>query len=321
MSTEETKLYGLLYIDAQSKDVQSNKTVDPGKPIDPDIYILCASFCSKSFRAAGVVFRIITNNEEYLRRRLESLGLDDNVVFGYDFSLIVPRKIPFYAAHFKLDLFRAFGRGIFGERIGLIDLDTVLLRSLPPTECLAVYDISDQVFPAYGRLRIASDLELVSGRHLPDPRWYGGEFVIGSAAEFAIISQYIDSCWAKYVENISSVHHVSDEMVMSTALNMARADGVQLVDYGQDKVVARWWTARTSHKQAAFDLVKEAALLHLPADKVFLAKQAANEFNPENFLLRFRRYAQKKIVNRAIVGAGALLLGGSTKFTPRLTSK
>jgi len=316
MFMEGTRMYGLLYID----DAQSNKNVNLGEVVDPNIYILCASLCSNTFRAAGGIFRIITNNEEYVRRRLETLGLDDTVVLGREFSWIVPESIRFYAAHFKLDIFNAFGRGIFGERIGLIDVDSVLLRRLPPTASLAVYDISDQVFPAYGKDRIAFDMELVSGRSLSDPRWYGGEFVMGSAAEFATISEYIDLCWANYVDNISCLHHVGDEMIMSSALNMARADGLPIADYGQDRVVARWWTARTAHRQVSFDVVRGAALLHLPADKAFLAKEAGHEFDPEGFLSRFRRYARKKIVVRAVVGAGELFLRGSKKFTPRLSS-
>jgi len=316
MGMEGTKFYGLLYIDAQG-----SKNVNLGKVVDPNIYILCASLCSKTFRAAGAVFHIITNNEEYVRRHLEGSGLDDIVVFGHDFPSIVPRTTPFYVAHFKLDIFKAFGHEIFGERIALIDLDTVLLRRLPPTASLAAYDISDQVFPAYGRHRIGSDMELVSGRSLSDPRWYGGEFVMGSATEFATVSRYIDSCWTNYVENFSSLHHVGDEMIMSCALNMARADGVRIVDYGQGNVVARWWTARTSHRQAAFDAISGAALLHLPADKAFLAKEAGYEFDREAFLLRFRRHARKKIVARAVASAGELLIRKSTKFTPRLSSE
>ena len=86
----------------------------------------------------------------------------------------------------------------------------------------AVYDISDQVFPAHGQHRVLSDLERVSRRLMADPRWYGGEFVMGPAAEFSTISLHLESCW-----------DVADEVIMSCALNMARADGVWIVDCGQ----------------------------------------------------------------------------------------
>jgi hypothetical protein len=299
MSANETRFYGLLYIDEQNNRYHSNR----GRGVDPvDIYIMCASLCSKSFNTNGTAFKIITNKPTYTRRRLEQLKLERISVLEHDFSLTVPKKIYFYSAHFKLDIFNAFGDGQFGEHIGLVDLDTILLRSLPQSANLAVYDISDQVFPAFGRSRVVSDLELISGRSLEDPRWYGGEFVTGSAAEFANISHYINLCWPKYTRNIGSLHHVGDEMVMSSALNMARADGVHIIDYGQTGLVARWWADRTKHEQAPFDALTGTALLHLPGDKMFLTREARYQFDSGEFLSRFQRYARKKIARLARAG-------------------
>jgi hypothetical protein len=319
MVAEKTRFYGLLYIDEQNNKYHSNR----GCGVNPiDIYIMCASLCSKSFRATGAEFHIITNNKAYISRRLEHLNLENLAVFEHNFSLIVPKKIWFYSAHFKLDIFKAFGRGQFGDHIGLIDLDTVLLRKLPRSAGLAVYDTSDQVFPAFGKPRVVSDLQLVSGRCLADPRWYGGEFVAGSAAEFSTISHYIDLCWPNYIKNIGSLHHVGDEMVMSSALNMARADSAQIVDYGQAGLVARWWTDRTEHDQAPFDAVTGVALLHLPADKMFLAREARYQFDSEALLSRFQRYARKKIACRVVADAAdTLLRRPRVLFTPRLTSR
>jgi hypothetical protein len=319
MNANETRFYGLLYIDEQNNRYHSNR----GYGVDPvDIYIMCASLCSKSFEANGTAFHIITNRKSYTRRRLKDLKLGNITVFEYDFSLMVPKKMWFYSAHFKLDIFNAFGRGQFGEYVGLVDLDTVLLRRLPQSAGLAVYDISDQVFPAFGKHRVVSDLQLISDRSLKDPRWYGGEFVAGSATEFATVSHYINLCWPRYILNIGSLHHVGDEMVMSSALNMARADGVHIVDYGKTGLVTRWWTDRTKHKQAPFDAVTGAALLHLPADKVFLTREAWYQFDSGGLLSRFQRYAKKKIACR-VVGQAVdnLLRRQRVLFTPRLTSK
>jgi hypothetical protein len=316
MIADDMRFYGLLYIDERN-----NKNSNLGRGIDPiDIYIRCASLCSKAFRSAGAAFHLITNNEQLVRQRLAIMKLADVVVLGHGFSLTVPKKVPFYSAHFKLDLLHSFGRGELGQRIGLIDLDTVLLRRLPFSASLAAYDISDQVFPAYGKHRVVSDLELVSGRSFSNPRWYGGEFVTGSAADFAIISHYMSLCWPRYLTNISSLHHNSDEMALSCALNMARADGVEIVDYGQARIVARWWTTHTRHKQPPFDSVTGAALLHLPADKVFLSREADYQFDSIAFLSRFRPYARKRILRRAVSGAAATLLRKQEKsFIPRLS--
>jgi hypothetical protein len=312
---DETKFYGLLYIDEGNKNVNLRGDVNP-----IDVYISCASLCSSSFRARGTKFHLITNSEECVKRRLNALQLDDLVVVKHKFSLQVPKNIPFYSAHFKLDIFKAFGRGIFGHRTALIDLDTVCLHDIFHSDHIAAYDISDQMFAAYGMRNLVSGMENVSGRHFSDPRWYGGEFIMGSTSMFLCLSQYIELYWPTYIQTISSLSHVGDEMITSAALNAARADGVRTIDYGELGAVARWWTARTRHKQAPFDAVQDTALLHLPADKKFLAEQARYKFDREAFLLQFRRYARKKIMLRAAAGFGELFLRSPRKFTPRLSS-
>jgi hypothetical protein len=310
----ETNFYGLLYID-ETNNLNPNLL---GAADQTDVYVSCASLCSKAFRAAGTPFHLITNDEAYVQRRLSALKLDDVGVVAYPFAWPVPKNIPFYSAHFKLDIIKAFGRGTFGRQVGLVDLDAILLKGLPFSEDLAVYDISDQV-SSHKRISVLSDIEKISGRQLPDARWYGGEFTMGSAAAFYEISQYVELCWPDYVRCIPMLHHIGDEMIMSSALNMARADGVRLIDYGKAGFVARWWTARTQHKQAAFDSCKDTALLHLPADKVFLARQARYRFQRELFLSRFRKYAQRKLALRAVFGIVESLIGRPKKFAPSLS--
>jgi hypothetical protein len=313
----EINFYGLLYIDeANNQNPNLRGAADP-----IDVYVSCASLCSKAFRTAGASFRLITNDEAHVKRRLGALQLDDVAVVAYEFVWPVPRKIPFYSAHFKLDIVKAFGRGTFGKKIGLVDLDVVLLKELPLSNDLAVYDISDQAFAAHDRERVLSDMERISGRRLSEARWYGGEFVMGSATAFDEISQCVQLCWPNYVRCMPTLHHVGDEMIMSSALNIARADGVGMIDYGNDGLVARWWTARTQYKQAPFDSCKNAALLHLPADKVFLARQARYHFQRDSFLSRFRRHAQRKIALRTFVNIGESLIGRPKKFTPILSSR
>lgn len=246
------------------------------------------------------------------------MQLGDLAVVGFEFSLQVPQGIPFYSAHFKLDLFRAFGSGEFGRDVGLVDLDTVLLRGLPKCGALGVYDISDQVLPIYEQSRIAADVRKISGKSIPEARWYGGEFVVGSAGMFRTISSYIEAFWGNYIQNVGTLAHIGDEMIMSAALNCARLDGVSLVDYGRDGSVARWWTSRTRHRQPPFDAVKGSALLHLPADKIFLARQAQNPFDSEIFLKKFRPYVRRKCLSRRILHLSEALLRKPKHFPPVL---
>ena len=135
-------------------------------------YILCAAFCAKTLQAVGGSFALITNRKEWVASALEKHGIDWVTVLECAFSLDVPQGIPFYQAHFKLDIFSAFAQGMFGDRVGLIDIDALFLRALrqTPGASLEVYDISEQVFPAYGKNRVVDDLQHVAGRPLADAR-------------------------------------------------------------------------------------------------------------------------------------------------------
>jgi hypothetical protein len=314
-SMEPTKYYGLLYIDQLAN--RDANLVGGGDPID--VYLSCAALCSKAFRSMGESFCLVTNDARNVRGRLERLELGDLQVASRTFLLPVPHGLPFYSAHFKLDLFRGFASGEFGNNIGFVDLDTVLLRSLPESSALGVYDISDQVQVVYGQHRIAADIERISGKWISDARWYGGEFIAGSSSMFSAISHYVEAFWVNYIDNVGSLAHVGDEMIMSAALNCLRLDGISLVDYGKSGSIARWWTVRTRHQQLAFDAVQGAALLHLPADKVFLARQARNPFDRESFLRAFRPYVRRRCLSRRILHLSEGLLRTPKHFPPRLT--
>jgi hypothetical protein len=313
----EMIIYSLLYID----DVNNKNTNLKGSTESADIYVSCAALCSMAFRAAGMTFRLITNDERYVTGRLDALQMHGVMVVEHKFTLNVPKKVPFYSAHFKIDIYGAFGRGEFGDQVGLVDLDTILFRPLTWSNELAVYDITTQMLTPDSGLALVSDMEKISGRNIAEPRWYGGEFMMGPRSAFASISRYVELYWPSYVEHIGSLHHTSDEMIMSTALNVARVHGFQTADYGRMGLVARWWTARTEHRQVPFKALENVALLHLPADKEFLARQAKYRFDGSALLSRFRRYARRKVMLRSLAGAGELMLGMRHKFAPRLSSR
>lgn len=312
---EPTKYYGLLYIDEAR-----NRNTNLGAGGDPvDIYLSCACLCAKTFRTAGASFCLVTNDARAIRGRLEQLELSGLPVISYDFLLGVPQGIPFYSAHFKLDLFRGFGSGEFGSNVGLVDLDTVLLGTLPQCSSLGVYDISEQVLPIHEQSRIVADIGRISGKSIPEARWYGGEFVTGSASMFRAISSYVEMFWENYIQSIGSLVHIGDEMIMSAALNCMRLDGISLVDFGKDGSVVRWWSSRTRHQQPPFDAIKGAALLHLPGDKPFLAKQVHNSFDREAFLNKLRPYVRRRCLARKVLHLAEGLLKYPEHFPPQLT--
>lgn len=303
--------YGLLYVDPK----HNRHANIHGRRNSIDVYLLCAANCSRSFRRSGVRFKLVTNNGALLTERLRRLDITDLEILEHEFTLPVPTGIPFFSAHFKLELYGAFGSGDYGEYLALIDIDTLLLRRLPTSSDLAAYDISDQVFPRYGRETVIRDLEILAGKPLAGGRWHGGEFVMGSAAQFAELATLIDFCWPRYIENIGAVHHLGDEMVLSAALNLYATEHT-LVDYGAQGNVTRWWSSRTFNKQAPFSRAVSTALLHLPADKLFISRFNLDQFASQPMLNAYQKYVRRKLMMRSII---PLFNSHPKKFLPSLT--
>jgi hypothetical protein len=289
----DIKLYGLLYV---SEGKERHVNLDSNQNNALAVYVANAITLARSAEAAGMDFSLVTNQRDQIVRLLAQQGGEALVkVRDYAFKLDVPNGIPFRSAHFKLELLEAFGSGAFGDLVGLIDLDVVVMRPVQlPEGALWAYDISDQVIPAYGRARIAADLARLLDRSTVEPRWFGGEFIIGSADYFAQLSVHISLLWPRYLSELRSFHHIGDEMVVSAALLLLAESGVPVRDAGVEQVVARWWSTRTLAPLAALDDVIDRAILHLPADKRLLADAASLPFERAGFLARYRSYAARQ---------------------------
>jgi hypothetical protein len=305
------QFYALLYIDDRHREQQNVKP--RGKDIF-DVYLKCASLTFRSFKAQGLRFSLITNKPDYVEARLRFLGIEFLPIRGCVFDgHNPPDDAMFYSAHFKVDLFPKFASGSFGDLVGLIDIDTVLLRAFPGEllsgKKLVVYDITEQVAPVYGRHVIREDLELISGAQIDAPQWFGGEFIFGSCAQYRQLSDLLELCWHRYIENYTHLHHIGDEMVVSAALSLLARGGVEIVDGGRMQAVTRWWTVRTGHAQMTFQDARNASLLHLPADKLFLSMlPGAEPFCSERFLMRYIPYARRRLFLRRLLSPANCLL-------------
>src|SRR5262249_50301339 len=241
-------------------------------------------------------------------------------VLEQQFGLGVPDNLPFRAAHFKLELYKLLGSGRFGEHVGVIDIDSVMIGSIdfPPLHpgTILAYDITDQILEEYGHNRVRLDLERVSDTHISRCRWLGGEFLFGHAESFQRLAASAFRLWPRYLEYVGQLHHVSDEMVVAAAMFSAN---LQVLDGGRLGIVARWWTARTNFKQMPFDTVTRRSILHLPADKRFLAASACVPFTPTNFIARFRRVARGKLFRRKLFNVTEMLIGRRKKYVARLS--
>lgn len=320
MLTEEKLLrfYSLLYVD-ESHSRHTN--LAPHGRSATDVYLECGIGLANSFAYHGVDFAIITNNKSFVSERLAALGGKIETI-EHVFDRDVPAGAAFYAAHFKLDLLRAFGTGIYGSTIVLIDIDTILLRPMvmpvAPQGSLFVYDIADQVSPVNRDTLILRDLAVIGGPQKARAYWYGGEFIGGDVQAFERLSGVVSALWPAYRAHYRELSHVGDEMIVTAALGCLSVGGVPLLDVGPAGLVARWWTARTGCIQKPFEAIAGACLLHLPADKPFLAEQSRKVFNPKRFLSDYRQYAARKLRRRRIVNPIVNLMSRSRKYVGRI---
>jgi hypothetical protein len=151
------------------------------------------------------------------------------------------------------------------------------------------YDISDQVIPAYGRYIVTRDLESVSGLE-SEGRWSGGEFLTGTPGFFSVLMEEIDRVYPRYLERIGSLFHVGDEIVVSAALERVRKNGTYVADAGTLGIVGRFWNADLAHPQKPFDYFQRCFLVHLPADKEFLAYIATKDLSGISFAKEYTAY-------------------------------
>lgn len=308
--------YALMYVRDRGKSVHANL---PTRHEALDVYLRCAAACSASFQAQQAKLVVVTNAVNRLCDRAARLGIGEGLdLREHVFSLQVPQDLRFYEAHYKLDLFDAFGRGDFGVHPTLVDLDTVLLRPLRLPKGLGLYDIHEQVVSAYGEAKVRDDLERLSGAPIGDIHWYGGEFISGSSHVFRELSASIKRVWPKYLDVNKSLHHIGDEMLLNAALPMLVRSGLRIDDFGNSGDIARWWSARTLSKQRALMQVKSAALLHLPADKPFLAGWAEGSDPWQNFFSHYRAYARRRITMRHAANLLDLVRGRQRLFVPSI---
>jgi hypothetical protein len=306
--------HGLLYIDrAQQKNVNLRGSADP-----LDVYLRCAALCAKSVAYHGHDFRLVTNDKSLIEERLADLGIGSINILEQKFSLDVPNNARFRSAHFKLELYNQLGSGRFGDQVGVIDIDSVMINPIDLPQLtegtLLAYDITDQVVQQFGHDLVRSDIERINGNNLTRVRWFGGEFLFGHSESFRELAAAVFELWPTYVRHIHDLHHASDEMPVAAAIPKT---GLQLIDAGH--LVVRWWTARTYFEQMPFESAITRSVLHLPSDKTFLSECAEIEFCPERFIFQFRQAARGKLFRRRVFNTAETLLGRKRKYVARLS--
>jgi hypothetical protein len=234
-------------------------------------------------------------------------------------SVNVPRSTEFYGAHFKLDLLEQVAAMLASDKLLLLlDSDIVAIRPLN-NELLQLcadagvgaFDISDQVFPAYGSASVIKDLEIVAGRHLLNPRWYGGEFLLSTSAFLRTLVPLARKYCERYVAEIDRLQHHGDESFVSAALNTLADEGQRIVELGAYQAIGRHWTGNTHRDLRWF---QHCCFVHLPDGKALIERESHYpRFNPSRF---WRTVTTAHLLNRARFGIK--LCFEATSIAPQL---
>ncbi|HEY2548623.1 MAG TPA: hypothetical protein VGI46_21290 [Candidatus Acidoferrum sp.] len=258
-------------------------------------YVRQALALARSLDSLGKTLRVFTNDRTSFldiassESQSEPLYTVQEVCFPSD----IPATIRFFAAHHKLFLFSVFARE--ARYNCLLDTDVVanhakrsLIKLLEENVRVDgwVYDISDQVFPALGTTTVQDDLRELGVQH-PFPRWYGGEFIIGNARLFSYLHAECLRQLEKYIEASARLHQVSDESLVSAALNN-NYQNLTLADAGASGLVVRHWACKTRHVKRPPSVLHESLFWHLP--------------NSKDALALYRKHGSLRILYRHIQG-------------------
>jgi hypothetical protein len=258
---------------------------------DPLSYARQALCLNKSLLHAGMPrLNIFTNASSRVLSCFNQLPAERQpIVHELTATFDVPRNIEFHAAHYKLDLLEQVADMLPRDTVLLLlDSDIVAIRPLSAEllrRCAATgvgaFDISDQVFPAYGSARVIADLEIVANRPLINPRWYGGEFLVATPDFLRrLVPRAREHC-ARYLREISRLAHHGDESFVSAALNTLADEGQHIVELGAYQAIGRHWAGNTHRDLRWF---QHCCFVHLPDGKALIERESKfAEFSAARF--------------------------------------
>jgi hypothetical protein len=272
-----------------------------------ECYVNCCNTLNNSLLKHGHYLTVLTNKPEEISKYNHEVKLK-KIAFHLD----VPADIRFYSAHYKIDAFKYLSNNNEDEYSVLLDNDIICINNMPEnfkniigSDIPMCYDITDQVYPAYGRMKIIQDKSLIMGIESIG-NWAGGEFIGGSKTFWAELYNRCMGYWENYKQYYKNVHHQSDEMLVSCAIEKFIRDKESIINIGSIGGVSRFWSIKTLHIGKPIEALYDNFLLHLPADKRFLSNyqyidtvQFINDYKkflkskPENITTRIMRFIRK----------------------------
>lgn len=189
-------------------------------------------------------------------------------------SIDVPSGFKFFGAHFKIDALLA-GVALLEsneDRFFLLDTDVIANKRFDAGQLariaaadLIVYDISEQVFPAYGADKIQRDIELIADKSFVDPKWFGGEFVGGGKLGLTRLIDKAKKLLPLYISSANELHHIGDEMFVTSAINLLMSEGkLRIVNQVPYRMMSRHWSRHAEHTLSHH---MQHSFVHCPGSK------------------------------------------------------
>jgi len=286
------KLYTLLFIDLENQSLSING-VTGSFDTQMEIFIKCCDALNNSLRFfAGQELIVLTNNKAYI----ENISKQFKCI-ELNFGFKVPKDITFFAAHYKIDVYKYFSELSDSEYSILIDSDVLCINKMPLNliNCIknnipTYYDITDQVYPAYTRELIIKDKEFIMSAESSLGLWAGGEFIGGDNSFFKSLYYEIGLVQDTYIDNYKQFHHIGMEPIVSVAIEKIMQSKF-ICNVGLFGGIGRYWSRKPRHVQNPWKSYVDKFLIHLPSDKKFIASMTTID---ENLVIKYEDFLKRK---------------------------
>lgn len=292
------KFYTLLYLDPEEKKCMSGRTLTSERRID--VFVKNACMLDKSLEWTFMLndangfenkLTVLTNNRPMVEEALKRIGYDRLNIEEIKFTLNVPRGIPFYSAHYKIDAFRYLSTMPDSQYSILLDND-VIASGYPNQELCNIIRSGKPicyVLPNYGgeNDRKITDIHKISPSIIAC-EWIGGELLGGVNSLYSTLYDHCNRISPSYFSHVNSnLFHVGDEFLTSLALAKIREEGLSLFNAGALNGIYRYWGVMERKSPEKY----KVAFLHLPSDKFWTASLPLQKINNgADWLKRYKRH-------------------------------
>lgn len=271
------RFYTLLYIDLEESRKITGKKWEGEERILIFLKNACLLDASlMSSNPSNQHLTILTNNKRLLDELLDKINYHDITIEEISFNLKVPKGIPFYSAHFKIDVFKYLSQKE-NEYSILLDSDIVVLNKFSKVFILL---IKEKIPIFYQMPYYTPDIILDTANKIDPQRgpvqWIGGEIIGGNNTFFSMLYEESIRIIPSYFNLIKEgLIHIGDEMITTLAIRRLKNKDLNYYDLGVCEIIKRYWGYQDKDKLN----YNQVIFAHLLIDKVWIAKKF-NKFIP-----------------------------------------